>query len=370
MRAPKDHAFTVIAGLLLAMAVGRRISMLLGCAVAVVFLFALKTPIFPSSELFTFAAALGSCLIVAKAEKNDIKIGFELLELAGILCAAYAMLLQWPGHDPIMITVHGGDFRRVPAFFGQHTLYGPFCVACAAPALFRGRFLKALLIASPIPLIDASFTYLAAGVVIGIYLIFRHGRVAFLTLSLLGAAGAAFTLPVLFSERRVEIEPLNDNGRFALWGIVWQIAKVHPFVGYGFSAFPQQFQFFQSKELREANGVKDESLSPHAREIVARAAELKRRSGIFASAHNEFLQVFYEFGLVGLALIAGLLLVFWFSFLYSPRALEDWILLAVFVSFLANALGNFPFHLIPQALIPLWCFVAMTTRGKRGNLEA
>lgn len=371
MREPKAHFLAVLGGLFLSLAVARRVSFSLGCAAGVVYLFSLTAMRFPIEELLTFSAALGSCLLVAQATENDVNIGLELLEAAGVATAAYAMLLQFKGGDPIQTMVAGNDFRRVSVFFGQHTLYGPFCVAAAAPALFRGRFFKALLIAMPIPFIDASFTYLAAGVVVAIYLIRLFDTKAILGLVLMGVVAGGVVGSYYRDGSYVNHEELNDNGRFALWKCVWRIARVHPYAGHGgLGSFAMQFPIFQSAELRKKMGLNENSFSPEAKIVLKEAEALRNRSGWFLSAHNEFLQAFYEFGILGLFFALLLPCVFVFYWVLCPDTPESWALAAIFFSFMANSLGNFPLHLIPQALLPLWSFVAVTSLAKGGNLKA
>lgn len=369
MREPKAQFMAVLGGLLLSAAVGRRISWPLGLGAAWVYLSCFRAPFFPIEALLALSAALGSCLLVAEATENDVKGGLEILQITGLLCAGYAMLFQLAAADPLLRLIPGADYRRVSVFFGQHTLYGPFCVACAAPALFRGRLFRAILIASPLPFINASFTWASAGVVVALYLVFRYGRRAVLGLSLLAVTGAgALGYTYRFTDH-TRHEALNDNGRFPLWSLTWTIARVHPWLGRGLGSFQEQFPIFQSPELRKAGGVEDEKLSERARDVVRRAEELRHRSGVFVHPHNEFLLVAYEFGRIGLALTALIILVFFASFWISKKTPEHWALCAIFLSALANALGNFNFHLIPQALPPLWAFVAMTAAAKRGTLR-
>ncbi len=370
MREPKAQFLAILMGLVISSLLFRKVAWSLGCAAFALYAYAFLAKDFHAAQILTLTAALGSCLLIAEAKKHDIKIGLEVLEAAGVLCAAYAMLKQFSGLDQILHMTPGNDFRRVSVFFGQHTLYGPFCVAAAAPALFRGRFFKTMLIALPIPLIDSSFTYLAAGAVVAVYLVFRHGKPALIALSLAAIAGSAIIAPKLLSEQRIKIEALNDNGRFALWQLTFRIAKVNPFFGKGFGSFSEQFPVFQSPEMQNQLGVKRELLSPAAVEILNKAKELFDRSGFFLSPHNEFLDVFYEFGGFGLLIVVALLCAFGWAFCVAEKTVEAWAILAIFLSFLADSCGNFPFHLIPQALIPLWSFVAMTTLRKQRILEA
>lgn len=370
MREPKAHFFVLLIGAFLALRLGRRISPILGCVAFLPYLWGYKSTAFPSESLLVLTAAFFSCLLIAETTENDVERGLEILEIAGLVCAGYAMLWQLPGRDHFLTTIPGNDFRRVSVFFGQHTLYGPFCAAAAAPALFRGRFLRALMIALPVFLIDASFTWFSAGIVLASWIAFRFGKPALIALGVAGLLGSAVLIPKILSQDHVKVEALNDNGRFPLWRITWRIARIHPFLGHGFGSFQQQFPIFQSKEMRKQSGIDDEKLSPEAHALIREAEELRERSGFFLSAHNEILESFYEFGILGPLAAFLLLFAFTRAFWRGEKSPERWTLFAIVAAFTANSLGNFPFHLIPQALIPLWAFVAMTRAPQGGILRA
>ncbi len=368
IREPKAEFLVTLMGLFIAAKLFRDVSWSLGGAAGFVYLYSFfLSPVFPKSDLLTLSAALGSCLLIAKATEDDVKFGLELLEATGIAVAAYAMILQLAHKDPIMVMVPGGDFHRVQAFFGQHTLYGPFAVACAAPALFRKRYLRAIFLFSPIIPIDSSFTYLSAAVVIAMFLAFRFGRKAVLGISLVGLLAAGWAGNMYLRGDFLKYEFLNDNGRFAIWKITARIAEARPILGHGgLGTFAEQFQVFERKDLRASLGVDDSKLSPEALIITHDAEYLFHRSGVFFSSHNEFLQVFYEFGLVGLFLAVLLVFTFWWWWSIANPSPEIWALGAIFFSVMANSLGNFPLHLIPQALLPLWAHVIVTTDRDRG----
>lgn len=370
MREPKAQFFVVVAGLLLALELGRRISWPLGAAAALCYLSSFfQCRVFPYEQLLPLSAALASCLFLCEFKKRDVELLLDSVEWMGLLTAAYAIFVQLPGLDPFLTMIPGADHRRVSVFFGQHTLYGPFCVAAAAPAIFRRRYLKAAMIAAPIPLIGASFTYLAAGVVAGMFLIYRLGTRVAVGLSVIAASFIVGLSFAYFGTDFVKHEALNDNGRFSLWSLTYQVSRPRLWLGHGFSTFQDQFPIFQSKELREAHGVSDIKLSPEAKRVLELGDELRRRSGFFTHPHNELLLVLYEFGLLGLLIAICLLFSFFFLWGDSPDTPQNWALGAIFFSFMANSMGNFPLHLIPQALLPLWAFTLVTTSRDRGILD-
>lgn len=370
MREPKAHFLVLLAGLAISIKLMEKVSVPIGIGAALCYISAFfVSPFFPESAILTLTAALVSCFTVAHARKHHVERGLEIFEISACICAAYAMLIQFKGIDPLFTMIPGHDFRRVFVFFGQHTLYGPFCVAAMASALFNHRFYRAFLLAVPIPFIDASFTYLSFSVVVGFFLVFRFGKVAFFSIAILGLVLSSLYAVSVKRQDYVKIEPLNDNGRFPLWRLTYRIARARPFVGHGFGAFPNQFPAFQSKDIRQQNGLIDENFSEETKKLFQDGDELRKRSGFFVSPHNEILNAFYELGILGVLMCLWIMGLFAVYFYFGPKQNTDWALAAIFFSFCANSMGNFALHLIPQALIPLWAFVAVTRRALRSNLN-
>lgn len=359
MRDPKARFLAILFGLWLGMELWRRVHPSLGCAAILLFISAaLRSAVFPLHQVLVLVAALGSCLWVTKLSKNDIKRGLEILEISGILVAFYAVVLQIQGRDPILTFLPDA----IPmAFFGQHTLYGPLAVACFASALFFGRHLRAILLFLPIPIIDSSFTYLSLCTVLFLYGLFRFGRYALL--------GALVACILGFAVSKIRPSMTVDHGRFALWEQTHFLAKNQWLVGHGLASFRLIYPIFQDQRLRAANGIDDSKQSFEMREFFAQADFLRKRTGPFLHPHSEPMLVYFEFGVIGLLIGLWWLFSFAWSWLQTPDEPWAWALTAIFFSFIANSLGNFPFHLIPQALLPLWAFVIVTSRRRRAILE-
>lgn len=368
MREPKAQVFACGMGLFLSWLISQRVSVCLGAGAALCYISSAFCRMFPYDDLLIFSAALGSCFLLEKARDEDVDFFINVLEIGALLCAAYALFLQYPGIDPLLQTIEGHDYKRVPVFFGQHTLYGPFCVAGFAAALLRFRYYRAIFLALPVLLINASFTWLSFGVVLAIFLVQKFGKRAIAGMLIAGSFGAMAIIAASFASGPTP-EALNDNGRFPLWKMTYAIGKARPIIGHGFGGFSRQFPAFQAKEIRQMNGIKDEALSKDAQKMLEDGRQLYLRSGLFVSSHNEFLQVFYELGWPGVLVALWCLFSFAWEWINGEREPRNWVLLALFASFMANSLGNFPLHLIPQALIPLWSFVAVTSRSREGNLR-
>lgn len=357
MRDPKVRALAILFGLWIGTELYRRVHPALGCAAIVMFISgALRSVQFPMHQVLGLTAAFGSCLWVAQLKKDDIKQGLEILEVSGVLVAFYALVLQLSGQDTILTYLP--HFRPM-GFFGQHTLYGPFAVACFASSLFHGRHFRALLLFLPIPIIDSSFTYLSLAVVLFLFTLRMWSKYAILGALLLSivAGTVAYVHPKAFGAA------LDDQGRFKLWDYSILLGKRQMLLGHGLASFRIIYPIFANKELRAANGIDDEKQSDEMKKMFADTAFLTQISGQFLHPHNEPILAFFEFGLIGVAI--GLWWVAAFALCWFLLPDEDWAwaLGAIFFLFLANSLGSFPFHLIPQALLPLWAFVIVASRG-------
>lgn len=383
-RDPKALFLAIMFGLSIAMLLWREVHPSLGCAAGLLFVYAAGTAMVnPAFQLLTLTATFGSCLWIAHPTKHDVKRGLEILEISGLLCAGLALLFQLPGT--------GQTFVKIPpwglpsAAFGQQTLYGPFAVACFASALFHGRHFRSLLLILPIFVISSSFTFLSLGVVLLLYGFSRFGKKVLLGLLLAGVLLGAYS-----KFRPTEVRELTDDkSRFALWAQTARLGSRHWLLGHGFASFRVIYPIFQDHELRKANGIDDSKQSPEMLAFFAEAARIKKASGTFLHPHNEPLLVFFQFGCLGLGIAVWWVWVFvitafhgpieayYYAWIFRERReawkkidASTWALVAIFFSFLANAMGNFPFHLIPQALLPLWAFVAVTTQKEDGILEA
>ncbi len=316
---------------------------------------------FPFNDLLLCGAGLFAGLWAKSPTRGQVRCFLKLLEVSAIICAAYG-LIQYAELDPIMHLVPGTTHWRPVALLGQHTLYGPFAIAGLLASLFLGRKWRALFLALPFPFIDSSFTYLSLAAGIYVFLVFRLGK-KFAVCS--GAIGAIALVGIvstfLLKKDYTNTEALNDKGRFKVWAQAAHLGRIHPISGYGFGSFKEVYPAFQHKAVREANGLKDEDLSPEAKKFIADAEYIHRESGTFLSVHNEYIQAFMEMGWPAVFSILAIIGSFYFSFYFIDKDPEVWALAALFSVFLVNSCGNFIFHLVPQALIPLWSFVALKT---------
>lgn len=359
IRLPKAKFLFVMAALYFAVHLGRKVNPALAIAYGYcVFSAYFSETIFPFEELLIFTAAISTSYWVKSPSDKELKYAFNLLEFAGLVCALYG-LLQINGLDPIQSYQSWADIRPV-ALFGQQTLYGPFAVSAFAVSLFQRHGLRSAFLLVPIALIDSSFTFLSLGAVLAIWAYANLAKRYFL----LGiACSLVVSLSFLSMPKQAQGDRLNDKGRFVLWGQTVELALRKPIFGHGLGSFRVIYPVFQDKGLRAANGIDESKLSPEAKKFIAKSEMIRAESGLFYSPHNEYLQVFFELGTVGLFLLAFLFAALHISFFTCLKTTETWILFAVFWVFAANSIGNFTPHLVPQGLLLLWAYVAMTTRN-------
>ena len=125
------------------------------------------------------------------------------------------------------------------------------------------------------------------------------------------------------------------------WWVGWEMLKDHPLVGVGLGNYKLNFLPYKAKFLATPQGAAYDF-------YIARAAQ----------AHNEYIQVAAELGIVGILALVGFLLLLPWSLWRRLRlnALEedrfDLLLLGCgMVAFLIHALVSFPAHLPASSLV-------------------
>lgn len=360
MRVPKAQALALMAALYGAYVIGKKIDFLLGCFAAFVSISALfRTLVIPFEDIIYFWGALGSAFWVSNASDDTIRDGLNLFEGVAIVAALYS-IFQICGKDPLMTYYPWAESWRPTVMFGQHTLYGPFAVAGFMVALFRRHYPICLITFFPIVVINSSFTFLSLAVGAAIWTFYTYRRAIphiVVILIIIGVIANHF-----YPNKKQEI--LDDKGRYSLWAQTFELSKRRPLFGHGFGSFKDIYPIFQLPELRKANGIDDEKLTPKTRAFMAEAKRLTLNgNGIFVSSHNDLVQVFFELGGFGVLLVFSMLAFFLIKVRNKLHNPLYQLLLAMFLGFIADSFGSFPFRLVPQALIPLWIYVVVVSRS-------
>lgn len=338
IRVPKLKALILFAGIYFSAIIYRRIRPSLGLAFGAAVLSAVFSGLGPQHQLVSLAslaAAIGTSFLVANSNDFEIKriLGFLVLGGLGSSVMAY---LQMAGHDPLFFYPPNVDKTLPCAFLGQQTLFGPFVASCIVAALFRKNYFCALFMIPPCLAVQGSFTDAALACGVTIWIGYQFGFKYSALLIFLGLGGVVWLR--LFHQHN---ELLNDGGRYENWAYIWKEAWNRPIFGHGFGTFAAYSDRLQPPDLRG-------------------------RFGFYRQAHNDYLELFFDMGLVGVGLALAVLGDACRNLMENIHRRYVVASFAVASVYFIDALGSFPFRLVPQSLIALWCIV-MVVKYKNGS---
>lgn len=141
-----------------------------------------------------------------------------------------------------------------------------------------------------------------------------------------------------------QIKPESAFGRILLWKVSLNMIEENPLVGVGFNKFDVAYNNYQADYFAKGNGSNTEKL----------LADNVRH------AHNEYLQIGAEIGLIGLLIFLGIIFsAFKFSvknaqpnalLLVTDKAIINISAKAGLIGLLVFALFSFPFHILPNIM--------------------
>lgn len=254
------------------------------------------------------------------------------LSVSGFLCTAFGYL-QMAGIDPIMNYFPGHDPTKPTGLFGQHTLYGPWVVCCLIAALYLKHYILVLFM---IPSIVATTSALTLFALFGSVLFYLTRfvppkvTIAGVILCILGGL-----VGLTYMSGRDQY--FSGNGRYTLWKETIEMTEDKKLFGHGIGTFRYIYhKHKQSKESRELHGV-------------------------FLQAHSDPIEVYFELGLIGLLTL--LIIVYDFiRGLIRKTDLETWTFATIAFALALNSVGNFPFQLMPHALLGLFSIMIVTRK--------
>lgn len=329
LETPKLMAIFLLGSLCLAFFVGEKIHQSVGILTAV-FSFSCLYSGFGPNQMYGFAyfvSLLFCAMIFIQAKERERIFFLRIICWSGVFSGLYAVI-QILDHDFIFRYAPGIDHAQPIAFLGQKTKYGAFMILCFALSLFTQRWWVSLSLAAT-ALMSGSSMVLGSFIVILILWArhFNYGRL--MAKFVLSMAICGLCIAYLLS-------PHGDlfflHGRAEIWVATIKATIDGPLVmGFGPGSFKILFStYFQPASTRE--------------------------HGDFLQAHNDYVQAFFEFGIIG---ITALLIIFFSLFRYyqnfwwrnKARANSIKACELAFAAIMANALGNFPFQLAPHCLI-------------------
>jgi hypothetical protein len=342
--APKLLASFVLGNLCFALYLAEEVSAFFGLAhagfAAAVFFSGFGSwQIYPSA--FEAAGMMCALWFVKRTEPDRI-FYLKLMAVSGCLVALQAYLqtmgLTWP-----LQFAPGIDHHHPIAFLGQHTKMGAYLAPIAALLCALEWWPFAAFVGFVCLLTGSSFTVLALGV--GMLVVVRHriGLRCALGIILAGAIilGGVFLW-------KPHMDAFAGNGRSAVWRETITCAKERPWFGFGPGGFGQVFaSHCESKQTGELNGH-------------------------FQQAHNDFLQVLFDGGWIGVLFLSTVLFGIFRAYFYGWWQSRQCIVIGVggwreshapspdvraaqgmLAALLANAVGNFPWQLSPHYILGL-----------------
>lgn len=335
-RTPKIKALLLIGGFAASVWVGSYIRLSLGAAlcgfVSLVVVHGMGS--FQSYQLLFFVATVALASLCTNASERSLNIILDCLAFSGVLCSLYAYM-QMSGIDPVYFYYKWADGTKPSAFIGQHTLYGSLAATSVTAALFRRRYVMALISAPTVFATDSSFAIASLSVGILAWVWISQGWQTATTLALIFAGILAFIFIGLDKKHY-----FDSTGRLPAWKTAIEKSKESPIIGYG----PGMFKHFYPTVQDKAH---------------------KKMHGFYRQAHNDYVQLVYEYGAVGVLCVILMLGDFFRQAWRKKNITSVAALSSILMVFLVNALGSFPFHLVPHGVIALIAWVAVTTHKPR-----
>ena len=164
--------------------------------------------------------------------------------------------------------------------------------------------------------------------------------VVFLGLVLSGP-GLRYRIQLVWNQVKSGQLDVATAGRYPIYLLTWQMIKERPWLGYGLNTFKEDF--FHHRAGTE----------------FGRGLKLLPEPGSYREAHNEYLQIWEELGLVGLLLFLSIFLIpLAKGIRLFFRTLDYWVaMLCVGIVYLGfGCLGFFPLHLSVTAAFAVLLF--------------
>lgn len=152
--------------------------------------------------------------------------------------------------------------------------------------------------------------------------------------------------------------------RTHVWQMVISKTLLSPWTGIGMGSFKQQriLEFYKDGDFKSREFIQFK-LCPENKPAVDEAIRKHTGHGwitaIWDNPHDEFIYVFFEYGIVGLVLIGGFIFTIFRRFnVQSLHSNETIALMASFIALLIFSTGHFPFYLARMNCLAI-AFTAM-----------
>lgn len=315
----------------------------------------------PESGVLDMALITGTLFLVPGLTRHVSLRIFENIILATAVVHSVLGIFDVMGMH-LVFPITSPYYHGEPiGLLGQQTLLAPYLVFALAIALQRFiwstnkvetvAYLNLCILFLAVTLLTgSSMGLLSLAAVAGVFTLFYAGVGAFI--GLVGLAGAGGLVASHFIP-----ELRNDNGRMNAWKDALALIKSHPWIGYGagsWSVFAERIAHLRYDAAEDACKCTLEFSRP------------------WTQLHNEPLQGLFEYGRVGMGLIAAALVGVGAKvreiFLSNNNELVPYVAGAAL--FAANGLGNFILHIVPMGIFFAFClFVILSFEELRCSSE-
>lgn len=274
--------------------------------------------------------AMVLCFLMMTIAVSSIECDYHLILkamcLSGFIMALY-MMFQKLGFDQYWIQKEGAEFyhvteRAVGGNLGHSTIVSAFLIMIIPISFYLKKNMYAMTMLMAVMFAKSEMALLAVVLMSVIACVYIYPKSLILVI-FIGMIFLAVVGYLVFSNKSF-VQDLNNrsNGRFAVWGQIWQDFKSNPiegdkrdysFTGVGLGSFPFVFS--------------------------------SRHTSIFKQAHNDFLELLYVTGFFGLGIVFLILLkIFTQHGFYELSNIQFTLLLSIF-GVCVVALGSFPLQL-------------------------
>ena len=329
---------------------------------------------------------MGSVLFASSrwlfSRTQNIKVITNSLKIVCLVTISF-MILQVFSIDPLHLaktsdgsTGWGESFNLPVGMFALAAANGAFLALCI-PFFIAESWILGLALLIPIFYSRSAGCYLSTAVVLFyaiffIRMVYFKWKIVYWLLALAVIFGG-----ILFVYKDYSGDKLTGKSRFENWHLFFKAGLASPVFGYGPASFGNLNEkknfFFKADEdynpaLLEVN--KDlQIFKYHSADEGKRKSRFDGRIpksiGHWNEAHNEYLQLFVERGILGCLIILALFYEVWRRFRISMESKEVRILFGAILVYAVVSITQFPFHLARNALflpVILGAFFAFTDR--------